>query len=156
MNLHRHKNLKLLCDTVWLWRELLSGMWRRVVWYKLTDVTEERKTVKSCSKYSKTLLSASSHGLLFDPEDDGNTIIRNVGKILSDYAASHSRRFHFNLSQFMVYSYQISYLIFLTFLAFILISRYINFTFGRVNFLLWCYICRFYTNMQWVQTVNSQ
>jgi hypothetical protein len=32
------------------------------------------------------------HGLLFDPEDGGNTFVRNVGKLLPDYITSHPRR----------------------------------------------------------------
>jgi hypothetical protein len=32
----------VFCDTNQAWRFLSSGMWRRVVWYIFTDVSEER------------------------------------------------------------------------------------------------------------------
>jgi hypothetical protein len=47
-------------------------MWRRVIWYRFTDVSEERTA--SSAQYKQLLyvcvLPMSCYGLLFDPEDE--------------------------------------------------------------------------------------
>jgi hypothetical protein len=67
---------------------LYSELWPRVVWLKLTDVSEE---CTASSSACGLLLAGCSLLLLFDPEDGISTLLQNVGELLSDYVASYPR-----------------------------------------------------------------
>jgi hypothetical protein len=63
----------------------------RVVSYNFTDVSEE-SNASIISVEDFTLLATCSQGL--DAKSECSTFLRNVGKILSEDAGSHSRRHH--------------------------------------------------------------
>jgi hypothetical protein len=56
----------------WLWRALYSGMWHRAIW--------------------QLLLASSVLSLLFDPENGGSTVLRNVGNLIPNCKVSLPRR----------------------------------------------------------------
>jgi hypothetical protein len=61
-----------------------SGMWRRELWYKFTDVSEEHTAsifvIEARKERRNKLYSLrASCWLLFDREDGVSTFLRNVG-----------------------------------------------------------------------------
>jgi hypothetical protein len=47
--------------------------------------------VAALSEPMARLIVVCFRSILFDPEEGGNVFLRNVGKLLSDYTASHHR-----------------------------------------------------------------
>jgi hypothetical protein len=74
-----------------------SGMWRRVVCWVATDVSEEHiASIFTC------LLAGSCWNYFFDPEDGGDMFLRNVGCKSTDYTTSHPRRWYSSIIQSFV------------------------------------------------------
>jgi hypothetical protein len=75
----------------WLWKVLSSGMLRRVVRWKYTDISEEHIASKL------TLLATCLHpgfllDLFFDLENRGDMFLRNIGWLSTDCTALYPRR----------------------------------------------------------------
>jgi hypothetical protein len=70
---HQHTKRWLRCHAwfsgLWLWRILSSGIWHHVVWHRFTDVSEIAQS--------------------FNPEDGGNTFIRNLENINQRYGVTY-------------------------------------------------------------------
>jgi hypothetical protein len=81
----------VFCDTSQAWRFLSSGMWRRVIWYIFTDVSEERaifsfRTKQYRLEENRTFLRIVG---IYQTTRRHSILLRNVRKYLSDYMASH-------------------------------------------------------------------
>jgi hypothetical protein len=73
-------NCRMICEW-WIvkWRWLSSGLLRRVVWWKSTDVSE-------------VLAAFIIRAMRNRPNDEGSKYLWNVGKLLPDYTAQQPRR----------------------------------------------------------------
>jgi hypothetical protein len=90
----------------WLWRVSSSGMWRLVVCWVATDISEEHiasifwvEEIISARTSKQAGASSACHLLacwnyFCDPEDGGDRFLRNVGCNSTDYTASHPRRWY--------------------------------------------------------------
>jgi hypothetical protein len=77
-------------------------MWRLVVCWDVTDVSEEHiASIFRVEEFFFTLVLAEK--FFFDPEDGGDMFLRNVGCISTDYTASHPRRWHSLLIYLFIY-----------------------------------------------------
>jgi hypothetical protein len=65
-------------------------MWRRVFWQHFTEVSETYAvSISECKEQGKQAANLVPCWLLLNPEDGDNTFLRNVGKLLPNYAESH-------------------------------------------------------------------
>jgi hypothetical protein len=67
----------------------LVEMYRR---FRITYCLHDQGRGVSQASSKQSILTACFLGILSGPEDGGNTFLRNVGKLLPDYMASHPRR----------------------------------------------------------------
>jgi hypothetical protein len=83
----------------WLWKVSSSGTWRRVIRWVSTDVSEEHiasifrvEEIGSANQQASRWLAWWTY--FFGPEDGGDTFLRNVGWISTDYTASYPKRWY--------------------------------------------------------------
>jgi hypothetical protein len=78
----------------------LVGVYQRygeMYWFHLQD--------QRVSQASSRKMPVCLFGLIFDPEDGGNTFLRNVDKFLPNYMASHPTSFLIMVTKRITYSY---------------------------------------------------